>query len=135
MLHLLQVFFDINLNQLIHLGFKQVRLLPEPVAAALCFGLDRKFDGMCTTVLVFDFGGGTLDVCVIEIVKSDVKHQFEVLSSTGDNHLVSLLFFAILLNIQRGVKIWMSIYLNMFSQKLARGVSILNLFQKKRKSC
>ena len=66
-------------------GLDVVRLLPEPTAAALAFGLDRKIhqEG-ASYVLVFDMGGGTFDVSVLEL---DGKGSFVTKAVTGDFHL------------------------------------------------
>jgi len=61
------------------------RIINEPTAAAMAFGLDRKQGDM--KVAVYDLGGGTFDVSIIEIAEVDGEHQFEVLSTNGDTHL------------------------------------------------
>ena len=61
-------------------GLKVERIINEPTAAALCYGLDKKAD---EKVLVFDLGGGTFDVSVLEIGEGVV----EVISTSGNNHL------------------------------------------------
>jgi len=61
-------------------GLKVLRLLPEPTAAAVAFGLEKKKSG---TFLVFDLGGGTFDVSVLEVHEG----VFEVKSIAGDGHL------------------------------------------------
>jgi len=65
-------------------GLKVLRLLPEPTAAAVAFGLDKKKEG---NILVFDLGGGTFDVSVLEISASEEGSVFEVRSISGDGHL------------------------------------------------
>ncbi len=67
-------------------GLKVERLLPEPTAACVAYGLDKRKDGK---VLVFDLGGGTFDVSVLEIVGADDDDGavFQVLSIAGDGHL------------------------------------------------
>jgi molecular chaperone DnaK len=65
-------------------GLKVLRLLPEPTAAAVAFGLDKKKEG---NVLVFDLGGGTFDVSVLELSDTDSGSVFEVKSIAGDGHL------------------------------------------------
>ncbi len=65
------------------LGVK--RIINEPTAAALAYGMDKaKGDH---TVIVYDLGGGTFDVSVIEIAEVDGEHQFEVLATNGDTFL------------------------------------------------
>jgi molecular chaperone DnaK len=61
-------------------GLEVLRIINEPTAAALAYGLDKKKD---ETILVFDFGGGTFDVSVLEVGDGVV----EVLSTSGDTHL------------------------------------------------
>ncbi|NUQ35532.1 MAG: molecular chaperone DnaK [Planctomycetaceae bacterium] len=65
-------------------GLKVLRLLPEPTAAAIAFGLDKKKTG---NVLVFDLGGGTFDVSVLELSDTADGSVFEVKSIAGDGHL------------------------------------------------
>ncbi|HDL6363711.1 TPA: molecular chaperone DnaK [Pseudomonas aeruginosa] len=66
-------------------GLDVKRIINEPTAAALAYGLDKaKGDH---TVIVYDLGGGTFDVSVIEIAEVDGKHQFEVLATNGDTFL------------------------------------------------
>ncbi|MEL7238141.1 MAG: Hsp70 family protein, partial [Planctomycetota bacterium] len=66
-------------------GLKVERVLPEPTAAAVTFGLDKKNAGK---VLVFDLGGGTFDVSVLELTDDPEDGKlFEVLSISGDTHL------------------------------------------------
>src|SRR5450830_1631255 len=61
------------------------RIINEPTAAALAYGMDKaKGDH---TVIVYDLGGGTFDVSVIEIAEVDGEHQFEVLATNGDTFL------------------------------------------------
>lgn len=66
-------------------GLDVKRIINEPTAAALAFGLDK--DGSEQKIAVFDLGGGTFDVSVIEIVSVDGEKQFEVLSTNGDTFL------------------------------------------------
>ncbi|MCK4935665.1 MAG: molecular chaperone DnaK [Elusimicrobiales bacterium] len=63
-------------------GLEVVRLVNEPTAAALAYGIDK--EGGDQKVMVFDFGGGTLDVTVMELGK---EGTFDVLSTSGDTHL------------------------------------------------
>ena len=66
-------------------GLDVKRIITEPTAAALAYGLDKaKGDH---TVIVYDLGGGTFDVSVIEIAEVDGEHQFEVLATNGDTFL------------------------------------------------
>ena len=61
------------------------RIINEPTAAALAYGLDKKRGD--TKIAVYDLGGGTFDVSIIEIAEVDGEHQFEVLSTNGDTFL------------------------------------------------
>lgn len=66
-------------------GLDVKRIINEPTAAALAYGMDKgKGDH---TVIVYDLGGGTFDVSVIEIAEVDGEHQFEVLATNGDTFL------------------------------------------------
>ena len=66
-------------------GLDVKRIINEPTAAALAYGLDKgKGD---STVAVYDLGGGTFDISIIEISDVDGEHQFEVLSTNGDTFL------------------------------------------------
>ncbi|MEY2777422.1 MAG: molecular chaperone DnaK [Pseudomonadota bacterium] len=67
-------------------GLDVKRIINEPTAAALAFGLD-KADGRDRKVAVYDLGGGTFDVSIIEIADVDGEKQFEVLSTNGDTFL------------------------------------------------
>ncbi len=66
-------------------GLEVKRIINEPTAAALAYGLDKKRGDR--TIAVFDLGGGTFDVSIIEIAEVDGEHQFEVLSTNGDTFL------------------------------------------------
>ena len=66
-------------------GLEVKRIINEPTAAALAYGMDKK--GGDKTVVVYDLGGGTFDVSIIEIADVDGEQQFEVLSTNGDTHL------------------------------------------------
>ena len=66
-------------------GLEVRRIINEPTAAALAYGLDKKRGD--AKVAVFDLGGGTFDVSIIEIAEVDGEHQFEVLSTNGDTFL------------------------------------------------
>jgi molecular chaperone DnaK len=66
-------------------GLEVRRIINEPTASALAFGMDKpKGD---TKIAVYDLGGGTFDVSIIEIAEIDGEHQFEVLSTNGDTFL------------------------------------------------
>ncbi|GAB3483921.1 molecular chaperone DnaK [Azotobacter salinestris] len=66
-------------------GLDVKRIINEPTAAALAYGMDKaKGDH---TIIVYDLGGGTFDVSVIEIAEVDGEHQFEVLATNGDTFL------------------------------------------------
>ena len=66
-------------------GLEVKRIINEPTAAALAYGMDKaKGDH---TVAVYDLGGGTFDISIIEIAEVDGEHQFEVLSTNGDTFL------------------------------------------------
>ncbi|MHC8441489.1 MAG: molecular chaperone DnaK [Candidatus Eutrophobiaceae bacterium] len=66
-------------------GLEVRRIINEPTAAALAYGMDKKRGD--TKIIVYDLGGGTFDVSVIEIAEIDGEHQFEVLSTNGDTFL------------------------------------------------
>jgi molecular chaperone DnaK len=66
-------------------GLDVKRIINEPTAAALAFGMDKKPGD--TKIAVYDLGGGTFDVSIIEIAEVDGEHQFEVLSTNGDTFL------------------------------------------------
>jgi len=66
-------------------GLNVKRIINEPTAAALAYGLDK--DGGDRKIAVYDLGGGTFDVSVIEIAAVDGERQFEVLSTNGDTFL------------------------------------------------
>ncbi|MEQ6886572.1 molecular chaperone DnaK [Salicola sp. Rm-C-2C1-2] len=66
-------------------GLEVKRIINEPTAAALAYGLDKK--GKDRTVAVYDLGGGTFDISVIEIADVDGEKQFEVLATSGDTFL------------------------------------------------
>ena len=66
-------------------GLEVKRIINEPTAAALAFGMDKKQGDR--KIVVYDLGGGTFDVSVIEIAEVDKEHQFEVLSTNGDTFL------------------------------------------------
>jgi molecular chaperone DnaK len=66
-------------------GLEVKRIINEPTAAALAYGLDKKRGD--TKVAVYDLGGGTFDISIIEIAEVDGEHQFEVLATNGDTFL------------------------------------------------
>jgi molecular chaperone DnaK len=66
-------------------GLEVKRIINEPTAAALAFGMDKQEGDR--KIAVFDLGGGTFDVSIIEIAELDGEHQFEVLSTNGDTFL------------------------------------------------
>jgi len=66
-------------------GLEVKRIINEPTAAALAFGLDKKEGDR--KIAVYDLGGGTFDISIIEIAEVEREHQFEVLSTNGDTFL------------------------------------------------
>jgi len=66
-------------------GLNVQRIINEPTAAALAYGLDKKRGDR--KIAVYDLGGGTFDISVIEIAEVDGEHQFEVLATNGDTFL------------------------------------------------
>ena len=66
-------------------GLKVKRIINEPTAAALAYGMDKK--GGDRKVAVYDLGGGTFDISIIEIADVDGEMQFEVLATNGDTFL------------------------------------------------
>ena len=66
-------------------GLEVKRIINEPTAAALAYGLDKKPGN--SKIAVYDFGGGTFDISIIEIAEVDGEHQFEVLATNGDTFL------------------------------------------------
>ena len=67
-------------------GLEVLRIINEPTAAALAFGVDKK-DNIDSKVAVYDLGGGTFDISIIEISNIDGEKQIEVLSTNGDTFL------------------------------------------------
>ena len=65
-------------------GLDVKRIINEPTAAALAYGMDKKGD---KTIAVYDLGGGTFDVTIIEVAEIDGEHQFEVHATNGDTFL------------------------------------------------
>ncbi|OGT10267.1 MAG: molecular chaperone DnaK, partial [Gammaproteobacteria bacterium GWE2_42_36] len=66
-------------------GLEVKRIINEPTAAALAYGLDKKRGD--AIIAVYDLGGGTFDISIIEIAEVDGEHQFEVLATNGDTFL------------------------------------------------
>jgi molecular chaperone DnaK len=66
-------------------GLDVKRIINEPTAAALAYGMDKKKGD--SIVAVYDLGGGTFDISIIEIDEADGEHTFEVLATNGDTHL------------------------------------------------
>ncbi len=66
-------------------GLEVKRIINEPTAAALAYGMDKKRGDV--KIAVFDLGGGTFDISIIEIAEVDGEHQFEVLATNGDTFL------------------------------------------------
>jgi molecular chaperone DnaK len=66
-------------------GIEVKRIINEPTAAALAYGMDKKRGD--SIIAVYDLGGGTFDVSIIEIAEVDGEHQFEVLATNGDTFL------------------------------------------------
>ena len=66
-------------------GLDVKRIINEPTAAALAYGMDKKRGD--SKIVVYDLGGGTFDVSIIEIAEIDGEHQFEVLATNGDTFL------------------------------------------------
>ncbi len=77
-------------------GLDVKRIINEPTAAALAYGMDKAQGDH--TVIVYDLGGGTFDVSVIEIAEVDGEHQFEVLATNGDTFLGGEDFDNLLIN-------------------------------------
>jgi len=66
-------------------GLEVKRIINEPTAAALAYGMDKKKGD--SKIAVYDLGGGTFDISIIEIAEVDGEHQFEVLATNGDTFL------------------------------------------------
>ncbi|RCU48770.1 MULTISPECIES: molecular chaperone DnaK [Corallincola] len=66
-------------------GLDVKRIINEPTAAALAYGMDKKQGD--NIIAVYDLGGGTFDISIIEIDEADGEHTFEVLATNGDTHL------------------------------------------------
>lgn len=78
-------------------GLEVKRIINEPTAAALAYGLDKETKGN-RTIAVYDLGGGTFDISIIEIDDVDGEKTFEVLSTNGDTHLGGEDFDSLLIN-------------------------------------
>src|SRR5690606_40715727 len=66
-------------------GLEVKRIINESTAAALSYGMDKKRGD--SVIAVYDLGGSTFDISIIEIAEVDGEHQFEVLATNGDTHL------------------------------------------------
>src|SRR5687767_6079457 len=77
-------------------GLDVKRIINEPTAAALAYGLDKKRGDR--KIAVYDLGGGTFDISIIEIAEVDGEHQFEVLATNGDTFLGGEDFDLLLIN-------------------------------------
>ena len=66
-------------------GLEVKRIINEPTAAALAYGMDKQRGDR--KIAVYDLGGGTFDISIIEIAEIDGEHQFEVLATNGDTFL------------------------------------------------
>src|SRR3546814_12706631 len=66
-------------------GLEVKRIINEPTAAALAYGMDKK--GGDRTIAVYDLGGGTFDISILEIAEVDGEHTFYVLATNGDTFL------------------------------------------------
>ena len=66
-------------------GLEVKRIINEPTAAALAYGMDKKRGD--SVIAVYDLGGGTFDISIIEIAEVDGEHQFEVLATNGNTAL------------------------------------------------
>lgn len=78
-------------------GLEVKRIINEPTAAALAYGLDKESSGS-RVIAVYDLGGGTFDISIIEIDHVDGEKTFEVLATNGDTHLGGEDFDSILIN-------------------------------------
>lgn len=78
-------------------GLEVKRIINEPTAAALAYGLDKEKSGS-RIIAVYDLGGGTFDISIIEIDNVDGEKTFEVLATNGDTHLGGEDFDSILIN-------------------------------------
>ncbi len=76
-------------------GLEVKRIINEPTAAALAFGIDKNIEG---TIAVYDLGGGTFDISIIDMIDVDGEKQFEVLSTNGDTFLGGEDFDNVLVN-------------------------------------
>lgn len=76
-------------------GLEVLRIINEPTSAALAYGIDKEVEG---TIAVYDLGGGTFDISIIDMINIDGEKQFEVLSTNGDTFLGGEDFDNLLLN-------------------------------------
>lgn len=77
-------------------GLEVARIINEPTAAAMAYGIDKKKNDQ--KIVVFDLGGGTFDVSILELNNEDGKQVFEVVSTSGDTHLGGDDFDNVLIN-------------------------------------
>ncbi|MCK5877778.1 MAG: Hsp70 family protein, partial [Candidatus Marithrix sp.] len=77
-------------------GLDVKRIINEPTAAALAYGMDKQRGDV--KIAVYDLGGGTFDISIIEIAEIDGEHQFEVLSTNGDTFLGGEDFDMVIIN-------------------------------------
>ena len=77
-------------------GLEVARIINEPTAAAMAYGLDKAQNEQ--KIVVFDLGGGTFDVSVLELNDDDGMKVFEVISTSGDTHLGGDDFDEVLIN-------------------------------------
>jgi molecular chaperone DnaK len=77
-------------------GLEVARIINEPTAAAMAYGIDKKKNDQ--KIVVFDLGGGTFDVSILELNNEDGKQVFEVISTSGDTHLGGDDFDNVLIN-------------------------------------
>jgi molecular chaperone DnaK len=68
-------------------GLEVERIINEPTAASLAYGIDKELKGDSNKIAVYDLGGGTFDVSIIEVIDVDGEKQFEVLATNGDTFL------------------------------------------------
>ncbi|MBL8891635.1 MAG: molecular chaperone DnaK [Planctomycetaceae bacterium] len=81
-------------------GLEVARIINEPTAAAMAYGIDKKKNDQ--KIVVFDLGGGTFDVSILELNNEDGKQVFEVIATSGDTHLGGDDFDNVLINYVAG---------------------------------